>query len=151
MKSTCYSYFAICSKGKIESNVGFVAAPSSNFDPDTITARLGIQPFDTSKLGMPRKNGDGYVPFSSWAACKQTEPMLDAETQCLKIVRQLSPKIDELRAMQKEYNVDYSIIIVPELVVDAKQPGIVFNREIIEFCYLTGTEIGLDLYVYFDK
>ncbi len=145
-QTTCYSYFAICSAGSIRNKIGFVAAENSYFDPDSITAKLAIEPFLTHKMGNPRKNGHGYYPFSDWACCKQCEPALDAEEQCRKIVRQLRPLIPQLQEIKKEYNVDYTIIIVP-YIYNEDTPVLGFDSEIIEFCYLTGTEIIVDLYV----
>jgi len=146
-QTSCHSYFAICSTGTIQNEIGFVAAENSCFDPDYITEKLGIEPFKAHKMGTPRKNGHGHYPFSDWACCKQTEPALDAEEQCKKIVRQLCPLIPQLQEIKKEYNVDYSIIIVPH-IYNEENPILGFDSEIIEFCYHTGTEISVDMYIY---
>lgn len=146
-KTVCFSYFSICSSGEIKNNIGFVANENSNFDPNYITAKLGIEPFDTKKMGSPRKNGHGQYPFSEWTCCKQCEPASDAEEQCRKIVRELHHLIPELQAIKKEYNVDYSIIIVPH-IYNKESPILCFDSEIIEFCYHTGTEIGVDMSIY---
>lgn len=148
MKQTsCHSYFAICSTGTIRNGIGFVAAENSCFDPDYISEKLGIKPFETRKMGTPRKNGHGHYPFSEWACCRQTEPALDAEEQCRRIVRQLRPLIPQLQEIKKEYNVDYSIIIVPHIYIE-ENPILGFDSEIIEFCYRTGAEISVDMYIY---
>ena len=146
-KTTCYSYFAIYSSGEIRDGIGFVASENSDFDPDDITAKLGYNPFETKKMGTPRKIGHGLYPFSNWSCCKQTEPALDAEEQCRKIVRELYDLIPQLQEIKKEYNVDYSIIIVPHIYND-ENPLLAFDSEIIEFCYLTGTERSVDMYIY---
>lgn len=145
-KTTCYSYFAICSNGIIKNNGGFVANPNSHFEPDYITGKLHITPYDSKKMGTPRKNGHGKYPFSDWAACKQIEPTIDAEEQCLRIVRILKDKIPALLAIKEEFDVTFSIVVVPH-IYNEETPILGFNMEIIEFCYLTGTEIGIDLYV----
>ncbi len=148
MKNTsCYSYFAICSSGEIRNGSGFVAAENSYFDPDFITAKLGIEPFETRKMGTPRKNGHGCYPFSDWSCCKQAEPAQDAEEQCRIIVRRLRKLIPQLLEIKEQYNVDYSIIIVPHICNEDK-PILGFDSEIIEFCYHTGTEIAIDMYIY---
>ena len=144
---SCHSYFAICSTGTIQNEIGFVAADNSCFDPDYITEKLGIEPFETRKMGTPRKNGHGHYPFSDWACCKHSEPALDAEEQCKKIVRQLYPLIPQPQEIKKEYNVDYSIIIVPH-IYNEENPVLGFDSEIIEFCYHTGTKIAVDMYIY---
>ncbi len=146
-KTSCYSYFAICSSGEIRDGVGFVAAENSYFNPHHITEKLGIEPFEMRKMGTPRKNGHGHYPFSDWACCRQNEPALDAEEQCRNIVRQLRPFIPQLQEIKKEYNVNYSIIIVPHIYLE-ENPILGFDSEIIEFCYHTGTEISVDMYIY---
>ena len=146
-QTSCHSYFAICSSGEIRDGIGFVAAENSYFDPDDITAKLGIAPFDKKKMGALRKNGYGHYPFSNWACCRQDEPALDAEEQCRRIVRLLRPFIPHLQEIKKEYNVDYSIIIVPH-ICNEENPVLGFDSEIIEFCYETGTEISVDMYIY---
>lgn len=145
-KTSCYSYFAICSAGEIRDGVGFVAGENSYFDPDCITEKLGLKPFDVNKMGAPRKSGHGQYPFSDWACCKQTEPALDAEAQCKKIVRELYPLISQLQEIKTEYNVDYTIMIVPH-IYNEESPILGVDSEIIEFCYRTGTEIAVDMYV----
>ena len=149
-KTTCYSYFSICSAGEIRNGVGFVAVEGSDFDPAELTAKLGIEPFETRKMGSPRKVGAGVYPFSDWACCKQTEPALDAEEQCRQIVRQLRDRIPALQEFKKIYNVDYAIIIVPHIYRE-ESPILGFDSEIIEFCYLTGTEISVNQYIYDQK
>ena len=146
-QTSCYSYFAICSSGEIRDGIGFVAAENSYFDPDDITVKLGIDPFNTKKMGSLRKNGHGHYPFSNWACCRQNEPALDAEEQCRIIVRQLRHLIPWLQEIKKEYNVDYTINIVPH-IFNEENPILGFDSEIIEFCYHTGTEISVDMYVY---
>ena len=146
-KTDCYSYFGICSNGIIKNGVGFIANSKSDFDPDYITDKLHIEPFDSNRMGTPRKNGHGSYPFSDWGACMQTEPAIDAEEQCVRIVRALKDKIPALLDIKKKFDVAFSLIIVPR-IYNEETPVLCFNKEIIEFCYRTGTEIGIDLYVY---
>lgn len=127
--------------------MGLVAEESGIFSPGDITNMLGIQPFDTKTAGMPRKNGRGTYTFSDWAACKQTEPVMDAEKQCRKIVRELRPHLSKLQEIKKKFNVDFTLMIVPH-IYNEENPILGFDREIIEFCYLTDTEIAVDMYIY---
>ena len=144
-KTTCFSYFAICNRGEIRPNIGFVAEENSGFDPEEFTRLLGIVPFASNRLGTLRPNGHGVWPFSCWSACKQSEPRLDAEAQCLSIVRTLQDKIPILLQIKQKYAVDFSLIIVPE-IENGETPVLCFSQRIIDFCHATGTEIGIDLY-----
>ena len=146
-QTTCHSYFLICSKGEIRDQIGFVADAGSDFDPNYITEKLGIEPFETVKMNEPRRRANGTYPFSEWVGCRQDEPALDAEEQCLNIVRQMRPLLPQLREIKEEYNVDFLIVIVPH-IYNAENPLLSFNSEIIDFCYHSGTEISVDLYIY---
>jgi hypothetical protein len=87
--------------------------------------------------------------WSAWNGCRQDQPVNDVEGQCLRIVRQLHGNIDALAQFRRQYQAKFWLEVVPEYVVDAEQnPYIGFSREIIEFCYLTGTEIDVDVYHY---
>lgn len=146
-QTSCRTYFSITSNGIIEPGIGFIANKNSDFDPEELTKRLGIQPFKTRKMGSPRGTGHGIFPFSSWDACLQKEPALDGEEQCLRIVRMLRDKIPILNEIRREIDVEFTLMIVTHIHHE-EQPELGFGREIIEFCYLTGTEIGLDQYIY---
>ena len=151
-KTTCHSYFAICSNGEISVG-GLQSTEAGVFDPDRITKILCIEPFKKHKKGDRRKqvkdenHPSANYGFSSWSACYQTEPTLDAEEQCLSIVRELKGKVPFLLDIKKKYDVSFSIIIVPH-IYNEETPALVISKEIIEFCYLTDTEIGIDMYVY---
>ena len=146
-KTSCHSYFSICSSGQIRDGVGVVADAHSDFDPAEITARLGIEPFETRKMGTPRKRGTGVYPFSDWACCRQAEPAMDAQEQCRQIVRRLRDRIPVLQAIKREYHVDYTLMIVPHIYHE-ESPVLGFDSEIIDFCYHTGTQIAVDAYIY---
>lgn len=140
----CRSYFSILSSGEIRDGIGFVPNANSEFDPDEVTRRLGLQPFRAARMGMPRRKGGGTFPFSAWAGCLQEEPALDGEEQCLRIVRTLWSRIPALNQIRREVDVELGIKIVPR-VCPGEQPVLWFSREIIEFCFHTGTEISVEL------
>ena len=146
-KTVCHSEFSIQSAGEICDRIGFVAAENSFFDPDEITKMLGIRPFETRTMGTPRKNGHGTYPFSIWSACRQEEPVMDAQEQCLSIVRELTPHIPTLNRIRELYNVSFTIQIAPHIYHE-EAPILWFDHEIIEFCHRTKTEISVDLYIY---
>lgn len=155
-KTSCYSYFYIESAGEIK-EIGtdergrtiadFAAEENSNFDPDEITEILGIIPDRTVRMGERIKNSARTSRFSSWKACTQeSEPCFDVEEQLLNIVEKLSPIIPKIQEIKKKYNVVSGINIVPHIYGE-QTPALELEAKIIEFCYLTGSKIGVDIYV----
>lgn len=147
-KTTSYTYFGIGSKGEIDHR-GLVAYESGIFNPDDITKLLGIQPFSSWNYGDTRRNGSEYL-FSDWSAEKSTVCRLGVEAQCMETIKNLKNKMSLLKEIKEKYDVHYVIMIVPSIYGEEK-PLMGFNEEIIEFCYLTGTTIEVDMYVYPDE
>ncbi|WP_267905719.1 DUF4279 domain-containing protein [Metabacillus niabensis] len=115
-------------------------------NPDDISKALGIQPFSCWKKGDKRKDGSEYL-FSSWNAEKSVIDRLDVEAQCLDTIKKLKNKISVLKSIKEQYDVNFGIMVVPSIYGE-EQPQIYLNEEIIEFCYLTGTTINFDMYIY---
>ncbi|WP_391117115.1 DUF4279 domain-containing protein [Psychrobacillus sp. L3] len=147
-KTNSYTYFGIGSKGEIDHR-GLVAYESGIFNPEDITKLLEIQPFSCWNYGDIRKNGSKYL-FSDWSAEKSNVGRLDVEAQCMDTIKNLKNKILLLKEIKEQYNVHYVIMIVPSIYGEEK-PLMSFNEEIIEFCYLTGTTIEVDMYVFPDE
>ena len=144
----CYAYFEIRSAGHMEVEAGYIAEPDSDFDPDYITKKLGIQPHRTMRMSAARENGIGEYPCSSWVF--QPEPEEDDPTQCMSIVNALKDKTPLLREIYKELNVSFAIQVHAYMGVNdfGAIPCFGFDHEIIDFCYETYTEIGLLFQVY---
>lgn len=124
---------------------GFIGNEGGIFNPDDITKILGIQPFKCWKKGDKRSGGSQYL-FSSWSAEKSNTDRLDVEAQCMETIKNLKSKIETLKQIKEQYDVYYVIMIVPIIYGD-EPPFMGFNEEIIEFCYLTGTTIEVDMYI----
>ena len=62
-------------------------------------------------------------------------------------LKNLKNKILELNQIKALYDVIFCIMFVPHIFGE-EQPIMSFNKEIIEFCYLTGTTIEVDMYLY---
>ncbi|WP_217585871.1 DUF4279 domain-containing protein [Lentibacillus saliphilus] len=148
-KTSSYTYFAISSHAEL-GKTGYVAYESGIFNPDDITNALGIEPFDTNNYGDKKSNGMSWLT-SGWCAEKSNKDRLDVEAQCLDTIKNLKHKIPILNEIKKLYDVHFGLIIVPT-IYNGETPILTFNKEIVEFCYLTGTEIDVDMYVYpFDE
>ncbi|WP_347486253.1 DUF4279 domain-containing protein [Vandammella animalimorsus] len=147
----CYSYFCITSQTQTlhtgTDRLSHVAVENGNFDPAAITALLGIQPHRAWRQGDRNPLGKPYRT-SNWSACLQQEPVFDAGLQCQRIALQLHDKIHALNALRQQYAVQFWITVVPTMYPEASTPALSLGREVIEFCYLTGTQIDVDMYVY---
>jgi len=152
-QTECYTYFSICSNGEI-TITGLQSAEAGVFDPDDITKLLDIEPFRKWKKGdeRPKYNfdlGPNPSPYgsSSWSAEKSAGDWLDVNKQCLETISQLKTKLPELTEIKKRYDVKFTIHVVPKIYKE-NSPAIYFDSEIIEFCYLTGATIDVDMYFY---
>ena len=131
---------------------GHEASVKGVFDPAEITNLLEIEPFAKFKKGDYRRHVPKDAPqakyhFSKWSGEKSEVERYDVNEQCLNTIQHLKHKISELLEIKSRYDVEFYLKIVPH-IYNAESPIIHFDKEVIEFCYLTGTEIAVDAYVY---
>jgi hypothetical protein len=129
-KNTCYTYFRI----------------TGDFDPDCITKRLGLTPCKTWKIGDTRKNGTKY-DFASWEFGRCDNYDVIVQNQMHMTIDPLLAKIDILNEIKNEYDVAYTLEIVPTVCADNISPCLAPSLKVIDFCHATRTEIDIDLYV----
>jgi hypothetical protein len=130
-KNSCYTYFKI----------------TGNFNPDDITAKLGLIPSKHWKIGDSRKNGTLYN-FALWEYGLCEEYDVFVENQMMKTISDLVPKSELLKEIKREYETNLTLEIVPSMYVGDVNPCLAPNREVIEFCYKTETDIDIDLYIF---
>lgn len=130
MKNECYTYFSI--KG--------------NFDPGVISDILNLAPCKQWSIGDKRANGTEY-DFALWEFGRCDDYNILVENQMIQTITPLLSKIDELRRIKSEYDVSLTLEIVPSVYAGETEPCLAPSSEIIKFCYETGTDIDIDLYV----
>ena len=130
-KNSCYTYFRI---------VG-------DFDPDVISARLGITPDECWKPGDLRRDGSLHT-FSCWTCGRCDEYDVCVENQMKKTISGLFDKIDMLNQIRNDFDVSFYLEVVPEIYVDDVNPCLAPSLEVIDFCHATRTEIDIDMYIY---
>ena len=130
-QNSCYTYFAI--KG--------------NFNPDDITAKLGLSPSHQWCVGDLRKNGTAY-DFALWeyGRCEDYDMLTD--NQMRQTISELIPKVQELKDIKLKYDVSFVLEVVPSVYAGESAPCLAPDRTVIEFCYHTETDIDIDLYVF---
>lgn len=72
---------------------------------------------------------------------------VDISGMIFKTLTPLFGKEEILKNLKEKYNLNYYIEIVPSLYTKNITPAFFFNKNIIEFCYKTQTEIDIDLYL----
>lgn len=146
----CYSYFSIASQTQTirtgEGRLAHVAVENGNFDPAVITDLLGLHPHRAWQQGDRNAFNKPYG-FSCWSGCMQKKPVFDAGRQCQRIALQLHDKIPVLNALRQQYAVQFWISVVSVLHPEESTPALSLGHEVIAFCYLTGTQIDVDMYV----
>ena len=131
MKTTCYTYFTI----------------SGDFNPDEVTALLNIQPFKKWNKGEANDRG-GVYESSKWSACKCEDYDAYTDNQMKKTIAPLLDKIDLLVEFKQSHNVNFSLVVVPEIYASDIKPCLSPSLDIIDFCHATRTEIDIDYYIY---
>lgn len=130
-KNTCYTRFKII----------------GDFDPEYVSAVLGITPERSWKAGDARRDGEKYG-FSSWEIGRCDEYDVNVSEQMKKTVAPLTDKIDALNMIRKQNNVSFYLEVVPHIYAGETAPCLAPSMDIIDFCHATRTEIDIDTYVY---
>ena len=129
-ENSCFTYFKI----------------TGDFDPDVVTAKLGLLPDKAWRIGDKRCNGMLY-DFSSWEIGRRNEYDVITENQMHKTIAPLLDKVDLLNEIRNEFNVVFTLEIVPEIYAGNTTPCLAPSLQVVDFCYATRTEIDIDLYV----
>ena len=130
-KNKCRTYFSI----------------TGNFDPDAVSDILELKPDEKWKIGDFRKNGTQY-DFASWLFGTCSDYDIETENQMRKTVAPLLSKVELLRKIHSEFDVTFTLEIVPELYTGETTPCLAPSMDIIDFCHETRTEIDIDMYLY---
>lgn len=133
-RNTCYTYFKI---------VG-------DFNPDEVSKILNLNPEKSWKIGDLRRNGTKYE-FANLeiAKCDEYDPIV--ENQMRKTISVLQDKIPLLNQIRETFNVEFFLVIVPQIYAGGINPCLSPSLDIIDFCHATRTKIDIDMYVYDSK
>ena len=117
-----------------------------DFDPNEITKKLGLKPFECWKKGMRRHGGSLYT-VSAWhfGKCDTYDP--DTARQMEQTIRELRGKTELLREIREKYEVSYYLEVVPRLYPGNVTPSLSPSPEVLEFCHATKTLVDIDMYL----
>ena len=131
-QNSCYTYFRITGK----------------FNPDDISAILCLTPDRTWREGEPIKDGRTFYEFSNWEYGRCDSYNVFTDEMMMQTIADLIPKIPLLQIIRERFaDIDFSLEIVPTITAGESTPSLSPNRAVIEFCYLTNTDIDIDLYL----
>lgn len=129
-KNSCYTYFII----------------TGEFDPDRVSALLGLRPDKVRRIGEGRRDGKKY-DCASWefGRCDTYDPNISYLMETT--IQPLRDKIDLLNRIRRENNVSFYLSVVPHIYAKDVSPSLAPSLEVIDFCHATRTELDIDLYV----
>ncbi len=129
-KNKCYTYFSI----------------HGNYNVKELCRLLDIQTLDFWQAG--EKTSDGIIRDESYLSCNKCEIYnVFTSKQMEKTIEPFRNKIDLLVELKKKYDLKYYLVIVPYLYAGEVSPALAPNADIVDFCYKTGTDIDIDLYI----
>lgn len=85
--------------------------------------------------------------FSLWEISTGNEESFDINDQLLKIYNLLKDKVSVLNELRGEYNLSYTIEIIPK-IEDNEKPALYLDNYIIDFAHEIKAIIDIDLYIY---
>ncbi len=129
-QNNCYTYFKIVGE----------------FDPDSITKLLKLQPEVSWKIGDVRPNGKAF-DFAHWEFGMCSEYDVEVSNQMRKSISKLKEKVHLLKKIHEENDVSFYLQIVPTICLKDTTPCLAPTLDIIDFCHATRTEIDIDLYI----
>lgn len=130
-QNSCYTYFTI---------VG-------DFDPDSVSRLLNLNPDQSWKVGDLRRDGTAY-DFARWSFGKCDTYDVIVTNQMRKTIAPFLDKIDVLNEIHYKNNVNFYLAAVPSVHAGDISPCLAPSLDIMDFCHATRTEIDIDLYVY---
>lgn len=120
---------------------------TGNFEPNVISSILGLHPEKQWSIGDKRKDGT-ECNFSLWEIGRCETYDVYVENQMASTIQPLLKKVNELKKIKKEYDVSFTLEVVPSIYVGDLNPCLAPSAQIIKFCYETDTAMDIDLFVF---
>ncbi len=123
---------------------------SGFFDVQNVLDALQVSPYRVVRRG-------DALPVANRFAVRDTIDIgfnnsyhVDVNEMIRVTLKDLIPKIDTLVELKKAHQLEYYLVIVPEIEHDSEEPAplLSLDDDIIEFLYLTKTKHDVDYYIY---
>ncbi len=127
----------------------YFAFIGENFNPAVITEQLGIEPSDSWQTGDTRENFQQHK-YSYWKLVSTGNEILDIDKLVTEVISKLKSKVEPIKKLKKELNLDTIIEIVMYVDINEEQstPFFGHDSETIAFLHTTGTTTDVDIYKY---
>ena len=132
-ENSCYTYFHI---------------HGDDFPIEEITKVLGESPFRSWYKTDIREADGKQFGFCNWSGFRVDDYDPYVEKQMEKTIEPLLDKIDILNKLREKYNLEYSIVVVPQVYVNKINPDLSPSMNVIDFCHAVRARISIDLYLY---
>ncbi len=117
---------------------------SGNYKTEDVLELLDMDVVEKWDIGDKGKYKD-KLDFARINLVKSMKDTLALEEQVQEVVSALKPKIPVLQEILERFDVKYCLVVVGYFD-ERGIPSIAFDKDVIEFCYLTKTAIDCDLY-----
>lgn len=115
------------------------------FDPDDITAKVGIKPTEIWRIGdLITSRGTRRHKQNGWSVYSQVENSIHLEDYIKSVLEQLQPGWQSLVELCKRYDAEISCVIYYR---SGSVPAIHFDKYLVEMAHQLNAEIDVDFYV----
>lgn len=117
------------------------------FSVHDVTENLNIIPTITYNKGdvIPNRSTVRYRKNTSWEIDTGNQESFDVNEQLQQIILQLKDKITNINELKSRYNMECIFVIVI-IIEQGYTPGLVLEKEVIQFASAIGAEFSIDLY-----
>ncbi len=141
-QSETYVYFAL---------YGTDSEPNSDFDPDEVTKKLGINPTRAWRKGDKKTLSGIEYKYAGWIweTNRGTEPIW-VDKLVTKVVDAFEYRIDAIVELKRELQLEsiLGIILYVDMNEENSTPALGQDLRTIKFLYETQTYIDVDIYRY---
>lgn len=139
----------------MNTNEGYVyfAFSGKDFDPDELTAFLGIRPTTAWKKGT--RNPERGLPkrdIWNFSSERVVDELIDVYELSSQLVEQLKPKTQRIIEAKSRFNVEpyLQVVLYISMHEEHSTPAIGFEVDVIEFLAQVGASIDIDTYKNWD-
>ena len=126
----------------------YFALSGDDFDPKTITGKIGIEPTTSWRKGDKGKY-NGNWKYSCWQlSTEKGKEYYEIDKLVDEIITKLIDKVDIINELKKDLHLDSTLEIVLDVDTnpDKPTPALGHDLKTIEFLYRTKTITDVDIY-----